>query len=187
MRKLLLAFILLFAVSAQGQTIQRPLTKVSKRPFSNKMDTLYLDKDGIYYINQKTFIKKYGSIDKITSIHQPFMIAEESPKEIPVKINTYRLKPTNVIVGASIIGVSIAGYTIGTSILEDKAKNATSLKSVENIQKQKSTLGYISGASSLVGVIVILTGIQKDEAGIKVSDNLYFNTKDNGAGMTMKF
>jgi len=84
-------------------------------------------------------------------------------------------------------------YTEGVAALQktlDAANAAAKAKSDEtdNLRRTKSTIGYIAGGVSLVGVVVVLTGLSKEyNAGLKVSRNTYFNTTETGFSLTKRF
>lgn len=143
-----------------------------------------------------------------------FYMAPKQP-DIPIKERQYKLKPLNLIIGSSIVATSAGGYMIATSAINgairkniesmaEKEKTLASgyggndrdkiLKDIEalskknaKLDKRKETAGYICGATSLAGLITILTGIYRSDNGIKVSQNTYINSTSQGLSASIVF
>lgn len=130
----------------------------------------------------------------------------------------YTLRPSNVVIGTSLIGLSLPAYIITNSTLgnrmtrvqenhDEKLKSiqdqysldvlsqmeyngivktmteelAAKLKNIENSQR---VINYVCAGTSVVGVIIVLTGLKKEtQNGIQIADNLYYN----GGGLTWLF
>lgn len=132
--------------------------------------------------------------------------------------NIYTLRPQNIIIGTSLIGLSFPVYFLTSSTMEGRIQRAKDnydaklepitnqyklhvlshkeyteaaktladdldhrLKNITNSQK---VINYACAGASIVGVIIVLTGIKKEaQNGIQIAENFYYN----GAGITWTF
>lgn len=143
----------------------------------------------------------------------------KNPHKSTINKSAIKLKPVNLVVGASVVGLSATVYMFGNASMNDKMrKNAKEIgtrevelgklqgstkpdktriealtteindlsKKNEKIDKNKSTIGYICAATSLGGIITILTGLHR-EHGIQVANNTYINSTSQGLSASIVF
>ncbi len=109
---------------------------------------MYLDKQTNKYITKNQYIKRFGEKD----------------------FNAMYLAQVTLPTQAAQAAQAAEKAAQSTA---DAAEMAKLLDQADKAQKNKSTIGYVCGATSVVGVIVLLTGIKKDKAGIQ---NTYFDS-----------
>lgn len=113
---------------------------------------------------------------------------------------TWKMDPRHITIGASLIGASAAAYMLTSSIASAKVesiqeelskgpKNSDTLaKELESWGETKRTVGYVCAGTSLVGVIVVLTGLHKEYAnGVKLAHNLTISDYGAGISLTKRF
>lgn len=147
---------------------------------------LYPDKQTGEYITESEFINKYGK-EEFRSLNNQFRETKPS-REYSLKLNS-----TNLIIGVTSIGVSLSAYAISNSLISDKIEsldlNDDYEKKLKSLNNTKNTVGYICGGVSLAGVIVILTGIQKEykpNLGFNLKGNTYLDS-NNGVSLAISF
>lgn len=141
----------------------------------------------------------------------PELKNENNPLVIPeLKNKKLALKPRNVIAGGSIIGLSLSATLITEAAINSSIENKTAELSrlssemsisryddkagyekriadisdkIDRLQKTQKTMRLVYAGTSLVGVVVLLTGLEYTYDGVKITDDLSFN----GSGVTMRF
>lgn len=98
------------------------------------------------------------------------------------------LKSNNLVVGCSMIGGALGIYAIGNEIINSSAKKVTDVDKLKKMDSSRAAVAWVSGAVSVAGVVVILTGIQKVKAeGYEIGKNAYLDSANGGVKFTMKF
>ena len=86
-------------------------------------------------------------------------------------------------------GISQSQYLARVRVAEDqmRVKLNDLNEEIEHKQKSSRNAAYICGATSLVGVVTILTGLHRDKNGIKIAEHTYINSSSNGIGAAVVF
>lgn len=168
----------------------------------------YYDHNSGQYLEKSDYIKKYGrQVWKTNKENQnnnkPLVIPELRNKKLA-------LRPRNVIAGGSIIGLSLSAALFTEAAINSSIENKTAELSrlssgmsissyddkagyekrianisdkIDKLQKTQKTMRLVYAGTSLVGVVVLLTGLEYTYDGVKITDDLSFN----GSGVTMRF
>lgn len=165
---------------------------------------------GVDKFNELTMLKSTTA----SNVNNESVVIQKQPAA-PIK-----MRPVNLTIGCSVIGLSAAGYMIASSAINDKIKNngkrgaeldamiqkeqsqskpnagkldgyTNELKELADkstkLDKNRSTVGYICGATSIVGIVVIITGLHRDSKGVPVAHNTYINSNNNGLSASIMF
>ena len=98
------------------------------------------------------------------------------------------VKSNNLVIGCSMIGGALGIYAIGNEIINSKMSKETDVDKLKKMRSSSSAVAWVSGAVSVAGVVVILTGIQKvHPEGFEIAKNTYIDSSDAGLKLTMKF
>lgn len=168
---------------------------------------VYFDYRTDKYLLEEHFARKYGmkTVKTLDKIYLKGELFEQSSKNQPsqhgnlqlspgdganYRGSTYKLKmrPYNLVIGASVIGVSATAYMLTSSVIEDKIKNETDLDKISSLSATKRTVGYICAGTSLAGVIVVLTGLHREYGnGVNIGHNFTVSDAGGGISITKKF
>lgn len=100
----------------------------------------------------------------------------------------WKLTPLNTVVGSSMIGASAAAYMLTSSIIDNKMANESDIEKISSLAKTKRTVGFVCAGTSVVGIVVVLTGLHKEYAqGIEIGHNLTVSDYGAGISLTKKF
>lgn len=179
---------------------------------NGKISTTYGYVNGYYdaatqqYLTKSDYISKYGKDSfKQNLDNYKSSIAKDKKAADNLSMKHLSLRPKNVIAGASIIGLSVP-VLIATDVafaksIENKMTELAELQipnnrgevdnnkiektqnKINSLQKAQKTMKWVCAGTSLAGVVVLLTGLEYTNDGVKVTDNLSFN----GSGMTVRF
>lgn len=100
----------------------------------------------------------------------------------------WKLTPLNTVVGSSMIGASAATYMLTSSIIDNKMANESDVEKISSLAKTKRTVGIVCAGTSVIGIVVVLTGLHKEYAqGIELGHNLTVSDYGAGISLTKKF
>lgn len=172
---------------------------------------VYFDPEDKEYLSEYLFELKYGR-ETTKKLYEIYKTERKNGKAIlKIKSNNsdsysaendqprrYKLafNHKHTIIGTAAIGVAAGSYMIGRSVIDsrieslgrDLADGEISTNDynhkIESLGKTKRTMGYICGGVSIVGAIVVITGMYKDYDGdINLGHN--FAVSDYGAGIRL--
>lgn len=173
-----------------------------------------------YYIKDGKMVDEIQGKTILTPDIETTQIEYINMTSMEKKKSSIKMRPVNLTIGCSVIGLSAAGYMIASSAINDKIKNngkrgaeldamiqkeqsqskpnagkldgyTNELKELADkstkLNKNRSTVGYICGATSIVGIVVIITGLHRDSKGVPVAHNTYINSNNNGLSASIMF
>lgn len=174
-----------------------------KRKYGNKtvetLDSLYkveLSKNAIVsgsYQHEISSQKQIASADNQTA--SPFLAKSFGSRHADIyqfdnkgRSFKWKLTPLNTVVGSSMIGASAAAYMLTSSIIDNKMANESDVEKISSLAKTKRTVGFVCAGTSVVGIVVVLTGLHKEYAqGIEIGHNLTVSDYGAGISLTKKF
>lgn len=156
----------------------------------------YYDSDAQQYVTKSDYIRKYGRTSFKKNLYKSKNITEERAISLNLR---------NVTAGSCFIGASLSAFLITDAALaksiDNKTKELTELANatqsqvsnaekiknindkINSLDKARTTMKYVYAGTSIAGIIIILSGLEYTNDGVKVAENLSFN----GSGMTVRF
>ena len=171
---------------------------------------VYFDPKVMQYVNEERIVKKYGRktvkmLDEwyVSNILNKQIASMQDRSQGILSQNTnksnlkyddhnksyiLKVRTENLVIGTSMIGASAAAYMLTNSIIENKLKDEMDVDEIASLSKTKRTVGYVCAGTSLVGVIVVLTGLHKEYGNrVKLAHNLTISDYGAGISLTKKF
>lgn len=171
---------------------------------------VYFDPKIMQYVSEEQIVKKYGQktvkmldqwyISNILNkqndnVSSPFLAksfgnrnADISKFDNKGRSFKWKLTPLNTVIGSSMIGASAATYMLTSSIIDNKMANESDVEKISSLAKTKRTVGFVCAGTSVIGIVVVLTGLHKEYAqGIEIGHNLTVSDYGAGISLTKKF